>query len=45
VTVVATGLFSLTALGVSFVLVQAAAVALFAVVQFAGLRRSESTTG
>lgn len=41
VAVVATGLFPLTALGVSFVLVQAAAVALFAVLQSVGLRRSQ----
>ena len=41
VAVVATGLFSLTALGVSFVLVQAAAVALFAILQLIGLRRSQ----
>lgn len=45
VAVVAAGLFSLTALGVSFVLVQAAAVALFAVLQFLGLRRSRAATG
>jgi len=44
VAVVAAGPFSLTALGVSFVLVQAA-VALFAVLQSVGLRRSESATG
>jgi hypothetical protein len=41
VAVVAAGLFSLTALGVLLVIVQAAAVALFAVLQSVGLRRSQ----
>ena len=41
VAVVAAGLFSLTALGVLLVIIQAAAVALFAVLQSVGLRRSQ----
>lgn len=45
VAVVATSLFSLTALGVLFVIVQAAAVALFAALQFFGLRRGRPTAG
>ena len=45
VAVVAAGSFPLTALGVLFVLVQAAAVALFAALQFFGLRRGRSTAG
>ncbi len=45
VAVVATDLFSLTALGVLFVLVQAAAVALFAALQILGLRRGRRTAG
>ncbi|MGH3086283.1 MAG: hypothetical protein ACRDSJ_03055 [Rubrobacteraceae bacterium] len=44
VAVVAAGVFPLTALGVSFVLVQAAAVALFAVMQSIGLQRSRPET-
>lgn len=38
------GWLSLTALGVAFVLVQGAAVALFAVLQFLGLHRTQATT-
>lgn len=45
VVVVAAGWFPLTALGVAFVLAQAAAVALFAILQFLGLRRSQSVAG
>lgn len=45
VVAVAAGLFPLTALGVAFVLAQAAAVALFAGLQFLGLRRSRPATG
>ena len=44
IVVVAAGWFPLTALGTAFVLAQAAAVALFAVLQFLGLRRSRRTT-
>ena len=42
---VAAGWLSLTALGTAFVLVQAAAVALFAELQVLGLRRSRPATG
>ena len=45
VVAVAAGLFPLTALGVAFVLAQAAAVALFTALQFLGLRRSQPATG
>lgn len=45
VVVVAAGWFSLTALGIAFVLAQAAAVALFAALQFVGLRRSRQAAG
>jgi hypothetical protein len=45
VAVVAAGTFPLTALGVLLVLVQAAAVALFAALQFLGLHRSRPATG
>lgn len=45
VVVVAAGWFSLTAFGVAFVLVQAAAVALFAALKFLGLRRSRPDRG
>ena len=45
VAVVAAGSFPLTTLGVLFVLVQAAAVALFAALQFFGLRRGRPTAG
>lgn len=45
VVVVAAGWFPLSALGVAFVLAQAVAVALFAALQFAGLRRSRPATG
>ncbi|MGH3089087.1 MAG: hypothetical protein ACRDSJ_17450 [Rubrobacteraceae bacterium] len=44
VAVVAAGWFPLTALGVLFVLAQAAAVAIFAVAQYLGLRRNPRTT-
>ena len=43
VAVVAAGWFPLTALGTAFVFAQAAAVALFAGLQFRGLRRSRPT--
>lgn len=45
VLVVAADWFTLTALGIAFVLAQAVAVALFAVLQFLGLRRFRSATG